>query len=119
MLLFGNALVFLAYGGLLIVIAEGEHSLRVRILSVFGGAGIAMSIAYWLSNVFAPPLSQAHFDRAMAEQTEVIKEGNAQVVAALSDLTQQMSELSRDIRALIEVRQGDAGGSAPSGDAGD
>ena len=83
-----------------------------------------------LSKVFAQPLSQSHFDRAMADQAEIIQAGNAQVVAAvqagnaqvvtaLSELTQQMSELSGDIRGLLEVRSGDAGGPALPGDADD
>ena len=130
LLLSGVFSIFLAYGGLLLYIVEGNHSPVVKITSIIGGAGIAMSIAHWLSSLFAPPLSQAHFDRAMAEQTEIIKagnaqvvaavqDGNAQVVAALSELTQQMSELSGDIRGLLEMRSGDAGGLAPPGDADD
>lgn len=126
----GHFLISLAYGGLLLFIAEGNHSPVVKIGSIIGGAGIAMSIAHWLSSLFAPPLSQAHFDRAMAEQTEIIKEGNAQVVAAvqegnaqvvaaLSELTQQVSELSGDIRALLEALRTDAGVHTRPGDADD
>ena len=131
-LLSGNLSVFLAYGGLLLVIAEGQHSPIVTITSVFGGAGVAMGITHWLSSLFAPPLSRAdfehameklfpgpplsevRFEQAMAEQTEVIKAGNAEVVAALmqlvqqtSDMTRQMSELSGDIRAVLESRTGE------------
>lgn len=140
-LLSGIFLIFLAYGGLLLFIVGGNHSPVVKITSIIGGAGIAMSIAHWLSSLFAPPLSQAHFDRAMAEQTEIIKagnaqvvaavqegnaqvvtalqEGNTQVVAALSELTQQVSELSGDIRALIEALPRDAGGSTRPGETDD
>lgn len=45
-----------------------------------------------------------------------LQESNAQVAAALSEMTQQVSELSGAIRGLLEVRQGDAGGPALPGD---
>ena len=122
-----------------------------------------MAITKWLADLFAPPLtkadfdrtmerlfpepplSQSHFDRAMAEQTKVIEEGNArvvaairegnaqvvsvvqegnaQVVAALSEMTrqmsaqtQQMSELSGDIRGMLESMHRNSGSSGTTGD---
>ena len=49
----------------------------------------------------------------MAEQIEVIKEGNAQVLAAFSE----MAELSDDIRALVEACAEEAGSPVCPGDA--
>ena len=152
----GNLLVLLAYGGLLVIIAEGQHAPIVTITSVFGGAGLAMGINHWLSTLFAPPLSradfeqamdklfpgpplsQASFEQAMAEQTKAItraiadasternaelvvavQAGNAEMVAAISEMTRQMSELSGDIRALLAARSVDAEGPAAPGDADD
>ena len=42
-----------------------------------------MRVRDWLGRIFDPPVTQRHFDRAMAEQTEVIREGNAEVLAAV------------------------------------
>ena len=104
-----------------------------------------MSATKWLTNLLAPPLtkadfdrtmerlfpepplSQSHFDCAMAEQTKVIEEGNAQVVAALqesnaqvvhalSEMTQQMSGLSGDIRGMLESMHRNSGSSGATGD---
>ena len=118
-LLSGHLAVFLAYGGLLLVIAEGQHSPVVTITSVIGGASVAMSITHWLSSLFAPPLSRADFEQAMTDQTKVIKEGNAQVVAALSEMTQEMSELSGDIRAVLESCTGNEASAGHATDAQD
>ena len=128
----GNLLVLLAYGGLLVIIAEGQHSLIVTITSVFGGAGVAMGINHWLSTLFAPPLSradfeqamdklfpgpplsQASFERAMAEQTKAItrviadaaREGNAELVVAVqagnAEMVAAISEMTRQMSALSE-----------------
>ena len=84
-----------------------------------------MGIATWWSSLFVPPLSQASFEQAMAEQTAAITQviadairegdgevvvavqaGNAEVVAAISEMTRQMSELSDDIRTLLAERPG-------------
>ena len=158
--------VFVAYVALVFSVEAIFGSPKVTLGTSLGGAGIAMAMTKWLADLFAPPLtkadfdrtmerlfpepplSQSHFDRAMAEQTKVIEEGNArvvaairegnaqvvsvvqegnaQVVAALSEMTrqmsaqtQQMSELSGDIRRLLEVRSVDAGSPAPPGDADD
>lgn len=119
MLLLGHLLVFLAYGGLLLVVVEGEHSPVVTITSIVGGAGVAMGVTQWLSSLFAPPLSRADFEQAMAEQTKVIKEGNAQVVDAMSKMTQQMAELSGDIRAVLEARTGNESSAGAANDAQD
>ena len=49
-----------------------------------------MGVQDWLGRIFDPPVTQRHFDRAMAEQTEAIREvgvkvekGNPEVVAAV------------------------------------
>ena len=92
----------------------------------------------WLGRIFDPPVTQRHFDRAMAEQTEVIREGNAEVLAAVEagnvkvlaavqechaeilalvcEMKRTVSEVSDDIRARNEVRSSDAAGSAPPED---
>ena len=104
-----------AYGSLMWYIGTRLDSPVVIIGSVFGGATFVMGIATWLSSLFVPPLSQASFEQAMAEQTGAItkvmadatREGNAEMAAAISALTRQMSELSGDIRALLAARSGD------------
>ena len=114
-----------AYGFLMWYIGTRFDSPVVIIGSVFGGATFVMGIATWWSSLFVPPLSQASFEQAMAEQTAAITQviadairegdgevvvavqaGNAEVVAAISEMTRQMSELSDDIRALLAERPG-------------
>ena len=130
MLPVGLLMVALAYTFLLWYIRAELHSPGVIIGAVFGGVGFVMAITSWLTGLFAPPLSQAKFEQAMAEQTEVIgvgnaavvdavKTGNAEVVAVLSELIAQISELSDEIRALIEARAGEAGSPVRPGDAQD
>ena len=114
-----TSLIFFAHALLLWYVREELDSPVVIISAVFAVTGVMMTITSWLTNLFAPPLSQAHFDLAMAEQTEVIKEGNAQVVAALSEMTQQMSELSGDIRAVLESRTGNEASAGHATDAQD
>ena len=82
----------------------------------------------WLGRIFDPPVTQRHFDRAMAEQTEAIREvgdqgvagqrpsrcccqatgnrvvaavqqGNAEILALVSDMKRSVSEVSDGSRA--------------------
>ena len=105
----------------IVAVVFGDHS--VTIGAALGGTGVAMAVTKWLTDLFSPPLTQSHFDQAMAKQTKAIQDGNTQVVAALADMTQQMtqqmSELTGAIRGLLEVRSGDAGGPVPPGDVDD
>ena len=96
--------------------------------------GASMGIRNLLGRAFEPPLSQRHFERAMAEQTELIRElgvkvvkGNVKVLAAVqeahaeilalvSEMKQAVSDVSDDIRADDEARASDAAGSAPPDD---
>ena len=91
--------------------------------AALGGTGVAMAVTKWFTDLFSPPLTQSHFDQAMAKQTKAIQDGNTEVVAALADMTQQMtqqmSELTSAIRGLLEVRSGDAGDPVPPGDVAD
>ena len=76
-----------------------------------------ITIIDWLTGLFGPPLSRAYFDDAMAKHEKAVQkairdgvwegleQGNAQVAAALSEMTQQVSELSGAIRDLLEVGQ--------------
>lgn len=97
-----------------------------------------MRVQAWLCRIFDPPVTQRHFDRAMAEQTEVIREGNAEVLAAVeagnvkvlaavqdchaeilalvSEMKRGGSDVAGDIRARNEARSSDAVGSAPPED---
>ena len=92
-----------------------------------------MRIWVWLGRIFDPPVTQRHFDRAMAEQTEAIREVgikvekgndrvvagnavqefNAEILALVSEMKEAVSEVSDDIRAHDEARSSDAVGSAP------
>ena len=86
-----------------------------------------MRVWAWLGRMFEPPVSERHFDRAMAEQTEVIREANAEILAAVkeghaeildivSEMKRAVSELSDDIRVHNEARSSGAVGSAPPED---
>ena len=93
-----------------------------------------MGLRTWLGRIFDPPVTQQHFDRAMAEQKEAIRElgikveqGNERVVAAVqefdaeilglvSEMKEALSEVSDDIRVHDEARSSDAVGSAPPED---
>ena len=120
MLPLGLLMVALAYAFLLWYIRVELRSPGVIIGSVFGGIGFVMAITSWLTGLFAPPLSQANFERAMADQTEVIEEGNAavvdavktgnnEVVAVLSELSGQIAGLSDAIRAALDARAEEGG----------
>lgn len=52
-------------------------------------------------------------DRVLGHSRQRSKEGNAQMVDALLGTTQQMSELSGDIRGMLAVRSGDVGNPLP------
>ena len=59
-----------------------------------------MRVRDWVTRIFDPPLSERHFDRAMAEQKEAISEvgikvekGNDRVVAALADVVAEVRSL--------------------------
>ena len=97
-----------------------------------------MGVRNWLGRIFDPPLTQRHFDRAMAEQKaeqkaairEVgikVEKGNERVVAAVqachaeilalvSEMKRAVSGLSDEIRAHDEARTSDAVGSEPPED---
>ena len=86
-----------------------------------------MRVQTWLCRIFDPPVTQRHFDRAMAEQTEVIREGHADIIAAVragnaeilalvAEMKAAVSALSGDIRAHNEACSSDAVGSAPPDD---
>ena len=93
-----------------------------------------MRIRAWLGRIFDPPVTQRHFDRAMAEQTEAIRElgdkvekghnrvvaaleaGHAEILALVSEMQQAVSEVSDDVRVHDEARSSDAVGSAPRED---
>ena len=113
-------LVLAAFGLLLWEVQDEFDSPVVMISTVLAVVGVTVPIIHWLSNMFAPPLGQAHFGLAMAEQKKIIQEGNAQLASTMSELAQQvatqtqlMSELSGDIRSLLEIRSVDAGSPAP------
>ena len=120
-------LLILCADGLLLWYVRAEFGSPVVIISaVLAITGVMVTIINWITNLFAPSLSQGHFDETTVELKKVIEEGNtqvvsavqvgnAQVVAALSEMTQQMSELSGNIRDLLEARSGDAGGLSSSG----
>jgi len=70
-----------------------------------------VAIVSWLGSVFAPPLSRAEFEQAMAKQTEAIaalteavNSNNEAVIVQLSELNQQVSTLPERIAALINER---------------
>ena len=78
-----------------------------------------MRVQDWLGRIFDPPVTQRHFDRAMAEQTDVIRmgnaavrEGNAEILALVAEMKAAVSDLSDD----YEARASDAAGSAPVDD---
>ena len=59
-----------------------------------------MRVQGWLGRIFDPPVTQRHFDRAMAEQTEAIRKvgdkvdkGNDRIVAALADVVAEIRSL--------------------------
>ena len=75
----------------------------------------------WLGRIFDPPVTQRHFDRAMAEQTEVIRSGNADIITAVREVNAEIlalvaemkaavSDLSEAMRADYEARASDAVG---------
>ena len=82
-----------------------------RVVQTFGGIGGTVAIVSWLGSVFAPPLSRAEFEQAMAKQTEAIaaltdavNSNNEAVIVQLSELNQQVSTLPERIAALINER---------------
>jgi len=89
-------------------------------VSGFRRMQLSSRVRNWLGRIFDPPLSERHFDRAMAEQTEEIREvgikvekGNERVVAAVAAVeagndrvVAAVQEFNAEILALVsEMKQ--------------